>query len=252
MSSIKLYDFTKPQNSPSISGYCQKLETLLRASSYDNYTHHPTMPRSAPKGKLPYIELTPSPTSAPETIADSHFIARHLIATKTIPDPDEGLTAARRADSRAWIGYTDDTFYPAVAHTRWARPDNYAVMRAGLPFPPVLRPIVAWYISWNITRRLWTAGMGRHSDEEIDTIIREWVEGVDARLEGVKYFYGDKPSMVDVDVYAFIVSGLECGRGNREFLDMMLGKERIREYAARLTRLWFPEYEGILEIVERK
>ncbi|PWW79760.1 hypothetical protein C7212DRAFT_305227 [Tuber magnatum] len=252
MSSIKLYGFAKPQNAPSASAYCQKIETFLRASSYDNYTHCPTTPYSAPKRKLPYIELTPTPTSPPETYADSHFIIRHLISSKTIPDPDEGLTLAQRADSRAWIGYTDETLYPAVTHTRWARPDNYAVTCASLPVPALIKPFVGWYLSRRITSALWTSGVGRHTNEEVDTLIREWVDAVDARLEGVKYFHGDRPSMVDVDVYAFIVNGLGCGKGNREFMDVALGKERIREYVARLTKLWFPEYEGILKIVEGK
>lgn len=252
MSSIKLYDFAKPQNAPSTSGYCQKIETLLRASEYDNYTHHPTLPRSAPKGKLPYIEFTPSPTSPPETIADSHFIMRYLISTKTIRDPDEGLTRAQRADSRAWIAYTDETLYPAVIHTRWARPDNHAAFMTGIPLPALIKPIVGWYLTWKIPSTLWTAGVGRHTNEEIDTLIREWVEAVDAKLEGVKYFHGNSPSMVDVTVYAFIACGLVSGKGNREFMDLILEKERIREYVAGLTRLWFPEYEGILEMVERK
>jgi len=121
-----------------------------------------------------------------------------------------------------------------------------------IPLPALIKPIMKWYLSWRIPSALWTAGVGRHTNEEIDTLIQEWVEAVDARLEGVKYFHGDRPSMVDIEIYAFVVSGLVCGKGNREFQDMVLGKERIREYVAGLTRLWFPEYEGILEMVERK
>lgn len=246
--SIKFYCFEKETNEPSASGFCQKLESFLRATGHTDYTLHKTFPNSAPKGKLPYIELVRDGKT--ETIADSHFIIRHLIENNVVPDLDKNLTAAQRADSRAWQAWTEELLYPAVVWQRWAIPANFAAIKAILPVPAVVRWFVAWYLRRSILNSFWGHGVGRHSDEERERLVREYAEGLEARLEGTEYFHGSEPTTIDTVLYGFLANSI-VQPANPEFSALVLGSERLKKYTAGLTRKWFPEYEGLLELVEK-
>jgi glutathione S-transferase len=246
--SIKFYCFPKELNAPSTSGYCQKLETFLHATGFSNYTLQTILPTSAPKGKLPFIELEHDGKC--EKIADSHMIVKHLILTKVTDDPDASLTAAQRADSRAWQAWTEELIYPALSYTRWGRPTNFAIISRNLPVPGLVRPILARYLRWKILRSLWGHGVGRHSDEEIDQLLREYVDGLEARLERDDYFHGKEPTLVDVVVYAFLANAIGS-EANPEYRTMVLSSERLKRYTADLTKRWFPNYETLLSVVTK-
>ena len=243
---IKLYCLPKEPNVPSVSGYCQKLETFLRATSFSDYTLESASPFSAPKGKLPFIELEHDDKK--EIIADSHFIIKHLIDKNVVSDPDAALTAAQRADSRAWQTWTEELIYPALVHTRWSRPANFAIESTNLPVPSLLKPLVARLIRWSILRSLWGHGVGRHSNDEIDLLLREYVDGLDARLERDDYFHGKEPTMIDIIVFGFLANAIG-ELANPEYRAILLASERLKRYTAELTKKWFPEYETLLSDV---
>lgn len=81
--------------------------------------------------------------------------------------------------------------------------------------------------------------------------MQDWVDGLDARLEANGgYFHGKEPTMADTVAYAFLANSLGQSSTNKEFVEMVLTKPRLRKYAAELTKRWFPEYEGVLKLVE--
>ena len=251
MASIKLYGFFKDNsNAPSPSGFCQKLETYLRATLFTSYTLVTTSSSAAPKGKLPYIVLTRPDGSDTETIADSHFIIRHLIALGITPDLDATLTPVQRAESRAWQAWTEELMYTAVVQTRWSREHNYAATAAAIPIPGLIKPIIMWHLRRKILGTMREMGMGKHSEREVDQLMREWVDGLNDRLEGRTYFHaGDQPSCVDVIIGAFLAQ-IVAQPGNMEAKAMILEKKTLKAYTATLTRMWFPEYEELLEELE--
>jgi len=244
---IDFFQFAKGPNGPSPSGYCQKLETFLRAVNFTNYTLKDTVPIFAPKGKLPYVVLHDEEKTI--TIADSHFIIKHLISSRLVSDPDESLTPAQRADSRAWQTWTEELAYPAIVHTRWSRPANYAIMKNSLPMPWLAKPMVGAYFQRVVTKALYGHGVGRHSEREIDELLKEYVDGLEARLGEDRFFHGENPTMVDIIVYGFLANALGEA-ANPEYTNMILACERIRNYIAELTRRWFPEYEKISKMVD--
>lgn len=245
--SIKLYCFGKDVDSPSLSGFCEKVEAFLRASSFTDYTLHTTTPGSAPKGKLPYIEYVKDGKT--ETVADSHLIVRYLIENKVVPDMDGSLNVAQRAESRAWQAWTEELLYGIVVHERFNRPENYAITKTAMPFPWWIRPLIGWYMRRSILSSLWTSGIGRHSDEERNRMAREYFEGLEARLEGVEYFHGSKPTTIDTTLFGIIANTV--GRpGNPDTTAFVLGSKRLRRYIAVMTRKWFPEYEALLTQVD--
>jgi len=246
---LTLHGFAKSENRPSPSGYCQKLETYLRAAGSPSYTMKATLPFSAPKGKLPYITFPDG-----SILADSHFILRHLLQNGLAPDLDADLSPAQRAESRAWAAWTEERLYPAVVSTRWLRDDNFVNARASLDAPFPINYALAWYLRRRIRTSLVGHGIGRHTDEEVDVFLREYVEALDARLsvhERGFFHGGDAPTTVDVIVWAFLANSLNgVDKSNPEFKEMVLDTARLREYVSLLGRRWFPEYVELLALVE--
>jgi hypothetical protein len=253
--SLQLFCFQKRHEEPSPSGYCQKLEAFLRATNYTDYTLTFQLPMTAPKGKLPYITIPDgnNPNNI-LTIPDSFFIVRHLIENDHVRDPDAGLTASQRADSLAFQGWTENHIYPAVVHTRFMRPENFAVMRSKMLVPWPFKYPVAYYMRYLVSKAMWAQGVGRHSDAEIDIIIRGWTDAIEVRLAESPngLFYETKegePTMLDIVIFGFLANMLG-ETANPEVTAMILSGKHTRLFIATLTKRWFPEYKDLLEMVE--
>ena len=247
---IQLCVFEKKFEEPSGSGYCQKLETFFRACEYTKYeVVHSTISK-APKGKLPFIIL-----DGKQHIADSHFIIRHLIREGRIKDLDQeaGLTPVQLAESRAWQAYIEELVYPAAGWTRFAYPENFEILKqeafAKVPIP--IRWILIPRVKSRVKKSLIIQGVGRHSQEEVDSIIEDFVENITARLHASngEFFHGKSPSVIDCVMYGNLVNALRM-KSNPAYIKLILSKEILKAYIACGTRLWFPEYAGILEMVK--
>lgn len=248
MSSIKLYGFAKPdgRNSPSTSGSCQKLETFLRATSFRNYTLEDTMPWKGPKGKLPYIELT-LPSGEMETIPDTHFILRHLVSHKIIADVDARLTPAQKAENLAWSAWVEEKMQYASSIMRFRHHCDVWLPR--LMIPSFVLLVLGWYIRRSALGTYHTLGMGRYTDDEVKSLLVEYLDALEARLEGSEFFHGDEPTSVDCVTVSFMMNALAERKSNPEYATMLLERRRLRRYIEVLTKRWFPEYEDILNVV---
>lgn len=244
---IQFCVFEKAHDEPSGSGYCQKLETFFRACNHGDYEVKFTTVFKAPKGKLPYIIIDGKP------VADSHFIIRYLIREGKIKDLDAGLTPLQRAESRSWQAYIEELVYPATLWTRFAYPENWAILKEEIfgrvPFP--LNLILQWIITRRVGNGLKGHGVGRHSREEVDSIIEDFVKNLVVRLDAAEgnFFHGSTPTIIDCVVYGFLANALKM-RSNPTYTGLILKSETLRQYVARGTRLWFPEYTGLLQMVE--
>jgi hypothetical protein len=245
---IQLCVFEKRNDEPSGSSYCQKLETYFRACDYRDYENKFTVPFVAPKGKLPYIIIDNKP------IADSHFIIRYLIREGKIRDldADAGLTPVQRAESRAWQAYIDELIYPATVCSRFSTPENWTILKeeafGKLPF--FLKWIIPSIIYSRVSKGLIGHGVGRHTKEEVNSILEDYIQNLCVRLEasdGV-FFHGKSASLIDCVVYGSLVNALKM-RSNPELTKLILPREVLRKYISYCTHLWFPEYTGILEMV---
>jgi glutathione S-transferase len=250
-STIQFFVFPKETDEPSGSGYCQKLETFFRICDFKDYEVKFTSPPKAPKGKLPYIVVDNKP------VADSHFIIRYLIQNGKMRDLDAGLTPVQRAESRAWQAYAEELVYPAVGWTRFGYPENYAKLKevAVGKAPWFVRTLVFPLIGKKVRKSLVGHGVGRHSREEVDGLIEEFANHLAERLlsptsAGGGFFHGSEPTIIDCAIYGFLVNGLRMKDSNPGFTKAILAHEVLREYVARGTKLWFPEYKNFLEMVE--
>ncbi|KZS92095.1 hypothetical protein SISNIDRAFT_511420 [Sistotremastrum niveocremeum HHB9708] len=261
---ITLYGFYKPENKPSASGFCQKLETFFRAVGYTSYTHTATWPNKAPKGKLPYISITPSSSSPDDKdlsksitiLPDSTFIIKHLIESGITPDPDSLLTPLQKADSRAYQAQLEEFTYHALVCSRWRRPANYTNIVRDLPIPWPFNLFIPGYIRRGILASIVAQGVGRHSDEEQDGIMKELIDALElkytasaALLSSAVWFHAtDTPTLIDITIAGFFMNALGYDT-NPEFASMILASPRLREFAKVTTKMWFPEYEGVLKVI---
>ncbi|KAG6334221.1 hypothetical protein ID866_4865 [Astraeus odoratus] len=249
---IVLCEPPKRRQVPSLSGFCQKLEVFLRYSDVW-YTLRGAEPKDGPKKKIPFAEITHAGRTV--TVADSHFIIRYLIENNIVKDPDNiaGLTPEQKAESRAFQAYVEETLYAAVCYERWYIPENCKVTKEEIVIRmhPLLRGIVGWFLGRKIKSLLWTAGIGRHSWEEVQILQKEAVDALEVKLEKHKYFYGDEsPSQIDLTIYGFLANILTT-KGNPNVTRMIVKSAVLLRFVKEMTGLLFPEYKDLSELVER-
>jgi glutathione S-transferase len=247
---IQLYIFRSKDGAPNGSPFCQKMETFLRAAKVQ-YEVEYTLNSSAPKRKLPYITID---NDAANALPDTHFIIKHLVESRIAPDLDAPLSAVERADTRAWQAWTEELIANTAAYTKWIVDENYRTSRdetlAALAWP--IRYLLGAYVRWKISGALWGQGVGRHSEKEVRSLMQEWVDGVNAKLEdGREWFFGlEQPTTIDVILYAFLANGVGGTKADPLFTHSICEKTRLRAYIRRCTEAWFPEYQKLLDTVK--
>ena len=119
-------------------------------------------------------------------------------------------------------------------------------MIATLPVPWLIKPLIGWYLRRNIVNSLWTAGIGRYSDAEVDEVVVEWLDALEAKLaDGREWLMGAGvvPGIVDATVWGFLANFVGVGEGNREVLGWIKSRKGICAYIKRGAVVWFPEYD---------
>lgn len=205
---------------------------------------------------MPYITLT-NGSEGPITLADSQFIIDHLISFGHAQDLDAELSPAQRVESRAFQVWTDELMYIAVVTTRFgdAWPANYAKLYESLDLPSILnyapfKPVIMWNLRRSIMGSMRGHGVGRHSKEEVETKIREWVDGVAVKVgDNWEWFHRTAaPTQVDVVLSGFLMHFMSLDY-NAEIVQMIAGKKSLVRYTLRAVELWYPEYESLLKLL---
>jgi hypothetical protein len=182
MSKIIVHGANKP-GQYTWSPFVTKLEFRLRLSGL-SYQHGTSSPFSAPKGKIPYIELPPAAPEAPaELLGDTTLITKELIRRELIPDVNARLSAPEAAHDLALRAMLENTLFMYNARERWI--DNFYIMRdyamAGVPYP--LRYFIGYMAYRGNVRKLQDQGVGRFSDKEVRDFRRDIWEAVNGLLE---------------------------------------------------------------------
>src|SRR5262245_8034800 len=108
---IILNKFVPAWGLPDLSPFCIKVETYLRMAGVP-FQSRVADARSAPKGKLPYLD------DGGTLIADSRDIIAHLEAK--LPRPlDTGLGASERALATAFRALFESELYFCALYRRW-------------------------------------------------------------------------------------------------------------------------------------
>lgn len=233
------------------SPFVTKVEFRLRTSNA-SYTNAIGSTRSGPRGKIPYVEVT-RPNQESECLADSTLILKDLSERGLIIDVNARLTPSERGRDLAIRALMEDKLCFCTTHERWIK--NYYTMRDhalwSIPYP--MRLLVGILAYRGNVRKLHDQGTGRFTDTEIRAIVKEVWEGVSGMLQesqrqaksGEPFWIlgGEKPTEADATVFGFAVSILVCDAGPQSQELVKSEFPIVVEYAERIHRRWFPDYE---------
>ncbi|KAK7942409.1 uncharacterized protein PG986_011522 [Apiospora aurea] len=249
------------------SPFVVKLEARLRFGGVA-YRTAAGSPKTAPRGKIPYVELgTDSSASSGagddelggDKLGDSGLIIEALTERGLLPDLNARLDGETRARDLGVRSLMEDRLCFYHGWERWTQ--NYYTMRdhifGALPYP--LRVVIGLLAYRGTVATLHGQGTGRYSGEEIAAFRREVWEGVDALLrasrdkaraardtrdEGKPFWIlgGEGPTEADATVFGFVVSVLICTAGP-DSQKVVKGLPVILEYAERIQDRYFPDYE---------
>jgi len=201
---LKLYQLERTWGIPNLSHFCCKTETYLRMAGIE-YEIKPTLPLSAPKGKLPYI------ADDGKILGDSGFIVLYL-KTK-YNDLDKGLSEAELALSMAMQRLLEEHLFWATMYSQWQYTDsNWQVNKLAIfgVMPPIIRDMAAAYYRHKIKQQIYGHGMGRHTAEEIFELGKHDIDALSACLGNKKYFLGDRPTTLDASAFGFLINTFGC------------------------------------------
>jgi len=197
---IKLFSFGSKFGVADPSPFVLKVDAYMRmaAIQFENIAR-PDNLRKAPKGKLPVIE------DDGVVIPDSQAIIKHL---KQIPeqDLDKALSAEQKAISYLITKSLDEDLYFILVYSRWYREDTWPLLNktffGSLPF--VLKWFVPKMVRKQILRNLHGQGISRHSNEDIQQLLRCSLQALSDFLGSKNYFFGDQPTSLDATCFGLL------------------------------------------------
>jgi Glutathione S-transferase N-terminal domain len=233
------------------SPFVTKLEFRLRDSNI-RYQNTAGSMHSAPKGKIPYIEIS-YPDQPSEFVADSSLIIKTLTQNGVIADVNASLSERDKGVDLAIRALLEDKLYFFHTHERWIR--NYYAMRDhamwSIPYP--MRVIVGLLAYRGNVQKLHDQGTGRFSNEEILGFKREIWSAIAGMLNDSKkkrkqnecfwILGGETATEADATLFGFIISVLVC-HAAPESLELVKTEFPILvEYAKQIHDEMFPDYE---------
>ncbi len=231
---ITLYTFGPAYGLPDPSPFVMKTEILLKMAGLGYQKTKGNM-RSAPKGKLPYIEDDAT------HIPDSTFIRWHLEQKYQI-DFDRHLSETEKAIAWSVEKMLEDNLYWIVVESRWMNDENFAKgpsqMFSAIPWP--LRTLITDMIRRSISRTLQGQGTSRHNPRELATIAARDIAAVATLLGDKPYLMGDQPCGADATVFAFIAH-LLCPLFNTAIRTTTSAHANLVAYSERMMRTYYPE-----------
>lgn len=108
--SLKLYRGWPNQGEYVWSPFVIKLEARLRFAGV-TYSTEAGSPRTAPKGKIPYVEFPASGSAGPVRMGDSTLITKHLVELGVLPDLNGCMSMEDKARDLATRALLEDKLY---------------------------------------------------------------------------------------------------------------------------------------------
>ena len=231
---LKLYQFERTWGIPNLSHFCCKIETYLRMADIE-YEIKATLPLTAPKGKLPYLE------DGETKLGDSQFIIQHLKTNNN--DLDEGLNKTELALSLAMQRLLEEHLYWATMYSRWQYTDtNWQVNKKAIfgVMPPVIRDIAAAYFRNKIKNQIYGHGIGRHKTEEIFKLGMLDIDALSACLGDKKYFLGEQPTTLDASAFGILINTFGCPIES-PLKEYGLSKDNLTNFVARIKAHFYSD-----------
>ena len=232
---INIYKFGPLDKICDPSPFCVKVEAYCRLVGIPYISQcGARFLRSAPKGKLPYIDDNGT------IIADSSFIINYLRATyhDTL---DDHLTLTEKAIAHAFTRMIDENLYWVLSFARWQLAPNWPILK-NLFFrelPALLREIVPILARAKVTSALHKQGMGRHSETEIFEIGAQDLTALSDLLSDKTYFFGDKPCSFDAVAYSILAQFILSDSFSAPIFDKAKTYDNLVNFTQRFHQRYF-------------
>jgi len=222
---VILHQFAlKNKGKPQLSPFCLKIESWLKVTGTKYQNEYKLMDRSD-KGKLPYI------TYNGVEVNDSVFIIKYL-SEKFGIDLNGDLTLLQKSVSRGFFRLTEDGLRWAIVAHRY----KYGTAEAmGIPnffYKDVQKGVI---------KQLNLQGYGTHTQQEVYDLGKEDFKALDDYLGKNKYFFGEKLSLLDLEVFSWTAQVPFYDRGQLNTYFNEKCPNLLRHYNMMKDEIW-PEW----------
>ena len=233
---LSLHTFGPHFGLPDASPFCIKALTLLKMSglAFENTRMNF---KQAPKGKAPYL------VDNGKTIADSHFIMRHL-ETVHGADFNAGYAEDKLAHGWAVARMLEEHFYFLSMNIRWLRDENFwkGPYQFFTSAPAPIRPLIARMVRRGVAKTQKMQGVGRHTAEERFELAKGDISAIEAMLQKSRFLLGDEPCGADASVFGFLWTA-ECPYFKSEIGDFIRSRPVLMNYLREMQQRYFPDFK---------
>ncbi|KAK3720482.1 hypothetical protein RRG08_058370 [Elysia crispata] len=179
---VVLHQYGAAPSVPSISPFVMKLETFLRVADIPYVNKFDRWP--GPKGKLPWIQYNQL------AVPDSQMCIEFLNQERCI-DLNKKLSVQQSALGHLIRRTCEDSLYWVLLMWRLVFDTNSTIYnRMSIPKP------IIWYMRRLAHGRLWSQGIGRHSEQEVTKMMEDDLAAISRMMGEHKFLFGDSRDCV--------------------------------------------------------
>ncbi|MFC4892605.1 glutathione S-transferase family protein [Pseudofrancisella aestuarii] len=203
---IHLYQLPKFKDKEySMSPFCLKLELYFKAMGIDYVNQFSLELSKSPTGKMPYIE------TQGKKYADSGLII-DMLESESGNSLDSPLSKEQKAQAWAFIRMCEDNIYWVGVYSRWIDSDNAtnwkSILQETVGMPKIMLNLLFPAMKRGVIKQLKGQGLLLLSKKEIYQKAEKDIKAIADFLNGRKYFFNGKLSLVDIVVFSMLVMSL--------------------------------------------
>lgn len=232
---VVLHGFPRAHVLPTISPFVLKLETYLRITGI-KYKYDPDH-ALGPKGKSPWITLNGKDYSDSQIIIE--FLCKEFKKNLSLR-----LSEEQKGVARAMIVMTDEHLFWGLEWWRFVKDQSNEI--ATLMDFSNMGPFFVKFLKRGMQRALWAQGLSRHSDHEVQEIIRKDFEAVSLYLGSKSYLMGETPNEVDCAVFGMLAQFVWAAPGSPFYKMIHDDFKNLHRYCERVKDRFWSDWEDML------
>ena len=225
---ITLVTFPEAFGLRNVSPFCMKVEMALKHLKLDHEIKLQADPRSAPKGKLPYIDIDG------EIIPDSEIIFEKLDEI-TQGALFGNLSRTEKAAGVAFTRLLEDHLYWMMVASRWLDDDWWPNVKEGFfaAMPLLVRTIAGPMARRQMRQTYDLQGLGRHTLDEQKAFAARDLIAINDAISETGYLIGGRLTVYDFTAAAML-AGIVDNKPATWLTDIAAGIPTLGSYADRI------------------
>lgn len=230
---VVVHALPKGRLTPNISPFVMKLETYLRLASIPYEVDY--VEPLGPKGQCPWV------TFNGQELADSQLVIEHLghhfgkVFEGKLPQEQQAVARALRimiTEHMAW----------GLRQWRVMQDRGRALQQSMDPLPFIFRLLFP-FILRRMKKSLIAQGMGRHTNAEVERMVRQDLAALSAYLGDKRFLMGEDPCEVDCTAFSFISVIMFNYPGSPYVFMLNDDFPNLRKYQQRVQKRLWPDWD---------